>query len=535
MLRRLIINNYALIDVLDIEIPGHLVIITGDSGAGKSILLGALSLLMGGRFDAGVIKDPSRNCVVEAQFDDHIVRRVITPAGRSRVFIDDEPASVEEVRSLSSKELDIHSQNSQILLGSDSFRLSVLDGFARNEHLLEEYRGLYEAHTRALRRLVDVKKLREQKEREREFTEFRYSQLKGAGLQEGELEETEARQKTLANAEEIKEALLQATELLSGSDGAAEARLREAIRLLQKISSHYPQAEELAWRLSSCRIELKDIADTVESAQESVEASPELLQKTEERIALIYDLMRRNDASGERELIEIRDNYRRELEMADDLSQQEAILAEEERKADAACSQACARLTQSRLSHLESLSEYLQQAIRSLDMPQATFRVECETLDGRTENGCEKVRFMFSSTSSARPVDISHAASGGEISRVMLCIKALLAQHKALPTVIFDEIDTGMSGSLADKVGRKIVDISKEIQVIAITHLPQVAAKGGAHYLVYKEYLPQGALSRIRRIEGQERVKEIARMISGSSISGEALAAARVLLDESDK
>ena len=535
MLSRLIINNYALIDVLDIEIPGHLVIITGDSGAGKSILLGALSLLMGGRFDAGVIKDSSRNCVIEAQFDDHIVRRVITPAGRSRIFIDDEPASVEEVKSLASKELDIHSQNSQVLLGSDSFRLSVLDGFAGNGPLLEDYRRLYDAHVLAARRLDDARKLREQKEREREFTEFRYNQLQGARLREGELEETEARQKTLANAEEIKQTLLQASVLLSAGEGAVEAQLREAIRLLQKISRYYTPAEELAQRLSSCRIELKDIADTVESAQDAIEASPEALQQAEERIAQIYDLMRRNDAAGEKELIEIRDNYRRELDLTDDLSRQEELLAEEERRADAACSLACERLSQSRQAHLAPLSDYLQLAIRSLDMPQATFKVECETLPNRTETGCEKVKFMFASTASGRPADISRTASGGEISRVMLCIKALLAQHQELPTVIFDEIDTGMSGGLADKVGRKIVDISKEIQVIAITHLPQVAAKGDAHYLVYKEYLPQGAFSRIRRIEGQERVEEIARMLSGSSISSEALAAAKVLLDESDK
>ena len=534
MLRRLIINNYALIDVLDIEIPEHLVIITGDSGAGKSILLGALSLLLGGKFDSGVIKDASRNCVVEAQFDDHIVRRVVTPAGRSRVFIDDEPASVEAVKALASSEIDIHSQHSQLLLGSEDFRLSVVDSFAGSEDLLKKYRSCFEAHQQAKSKLQQVRQLREQKERERDYTRFRFEQLEKAQIRPGELDEIEAQQKTLANAELIKENLIQAEEALSLSEQSVEHQIREAERLLDKISQYFTPAEELTRRLSSCRIELKDIADTIDAAQEKIDASPAALQQIEERIALLYDLMRRNDVTSEEELVAVFENYRRDLDDTDSLAHQEEALAAEERRLDALCEEACQRLSAARKAHLEQLSDYLQQDIRELDMPQAQFTVECETLSQRTASGREKVRFMFASTASGRPAEVIRTASGGEISRIMLCIKALLARHKALPTVIFDEIDTGMSGSLADKVGRKIVDISKNIQVIAITHLPQVAAKGGAHYLVYKEYLPQGALSRIRRIEGQERVSEIARMISGSSISSEAVAAAGVLLKESN-
>jgi len=535
MLKRLAINNYALIDVLDIEIPEHLVIITGDSGAGKSIMLGALSLLLGGKWDGGVIKDAGRNCVIEADFDDHIVRRVITPAGRSRVFIDDEPASLDVVRDLAAREIDIHSQNSQLLLGSEDFRLSVVDSYAGCDALAKEYKRAFEAHAEARRRLQSVHKLIEQKERERDYTQFRYDQLVAADLKEGELEQAEERQKTLANAEQIKQTLLSAGEAISAGEQSVEQQLREASKALERIERFYPAAEELAGRIESCRIELKDVSDTLDQMQENIDASAEALQSVESRIAQLYDLMRRNDAADEAELIARRDAYAADLAQADNLQQQEEALSEAERKADAICEDLCVRLSAERDKALDALSGYLQQSIRDLDMPQAQFRVECSRLPQRTASGRDNVKFMFSSSSSARMGEVSHNASGGEMSRIMLCIKSLLAEHKALPTVIFDEIDTGMSGSLADKVGRKIVEISKNIQVIAITHLPQVAAKGGTHYLVYKEYLPQGAISRIRAIEGDDRVSEIARMISGSSISNEALAAAAVLLKESNR
>ena len=534
MLRRLSINNYALIDVLELDIPEHLVIITGDSGAGKSIMLGALQLLLGGRFDASVIKDESRNCIVEAQFDDHIIRRVVNPAGRSRSFIDDEPATLEAVRELASREIDIHSQNSQALLSSDDFRLSVVDSYAGNGDLLTKYRKAYDAAGDLRRRLQQVRSLRENKERERDYVKFRYEQLCAASLKAGELEELEEKQKTLANAEQIKETLVQASSVISSGEQSVEQSLRDAARSLQKISAYFPAAEELSHRIDSCRIELKDVASTLEDSQERIDASPQALQQTEQRIAQLYDLMHRNDAGSEEELIAKRDAYEQDLKATDDLSQQEVALAADFEKADAECAALAAQLTKSRTAALAPLSDYLQQAIRELEIPQAQFRLEALPLQQRNRSGAENIRFLFSSTAAAKPVDLSQNASGGEISRIMLCIKSLLAQHKALPTVVFDEIDTGTSGSLADKMGRKIVEISKNIQVVAITHLPQVAAKGDAHYLVYKEYLPQGAVSRIRQVSGQERVGEIARMISGSSVTPEAMAAARVLLDESD-
>jgi DNA repair protein RecN (Recombination protein N) len=311
--------------------------------------------------------------------------------------------------------------------------------------------------------------------------------------------------------------------------------LREAVRSLQKIGDVFPAAADAASRIESCRIELRDVSDTLESLQEGIDASPEALQQTEGRLALLYDLMRRNDVDTVEALIEVRDQYAAELESADDLVQREEQLKADADAADMECSRLCAMLTESRKAVTEALSGHLQEDIRQLDIPQGQFRVELVPLGRRTRSGAENAQFLFSSTASAAPADLKQHASGGELSRIMLCIKAMLARHKALPTVIFDEIDTGTSGSLADKIGSKIVEISENIQVIAITHLPQVAAKGGAHYLVYKEYTDSGAKSCIRLLQGTDRVREIARMISGSSVTAEAEAAARVLLNQSDK
>ena len=535
MLKRLYINNYALIDVLDMEIPEHLVIITGDSGAGKSIMLGALSLLLGGRWDGSAIRDESRNCVIEAEFSDHILRRVITPAGRSRAFIDDEPATLEAVRALAAGEIDIHSQNGQLLLSSEDFRLDVVDSYAGCTSLAEEYRAAYEAHAEILRQLEAVRLERAKSEKERDYIQFRYDQIAAAGIKAGELEEAEALQKSLANAGQIMQTLQSACDAISGGELAVEQQLRESVRSLEKIANFLPEAEALSQRMESCRIELKDLCDTMEQLQEGIDASPENLERVESRIAQIYDLIHRNDASDEADLLSKQEAYAAALAQTDSLQSRENELSRREQQADEACEELCKKLSEARAKAAGPLSEYLQQSIRELEMPKAQFSVELELLPARGRRGRDAARFLFCSTASGRKAEASRNASGGEMSRIMLCIKSLLARHKALPTIIFDEIDTGMSGGLADKVGRKIVEISKSIQTIAITHLPQVAAKGGAHFLVYKEYLPDGgAISRVRPLQGDERTAEIARMISGSNISAEALAAAKVLLDESD-
>lgn len=531
MLRRLSISNYALIDVLDIEVPEHLVIITGDSGAGKSILLGALALLLGGKTDSLVHRDQSRNCVIEAEFDDHIVRRVISPAMRSRVFIDDEPATLEQIRALAMQKVDIHSQNSQLLLDNAQFRLSVVDSYAGTAALLSEYQEAYSRHSALEREWKEICLRRQEAERNRDYNQFRWQRLDAASLEAGELERLEAEQATLANSELIKETLACALAILSEGEESMDSRLKSVGHSFGKITDCLPGSEELRQRIESCRIELKDIAASLEDSFHTVDSAPDRLDAVENRIALIYDLMQKNGADSYDRLLEIRDAYKDELSATDDLSQQEAALAAEVAKADNECSRLCSRLSEAREAVLEKLSGSLQSAIRELEMPRARFEVKVERKAERTPSGADDVIFAFSSAGEPSLKDLTKCASGGEMSRIMLCVKSLLAEKAEMPTVIFDEIDTGISGALADKVGQKIVAMGEHAQVIAITHLPQVAVKGSAHFLVYKEYGEQSASSHIRKIEGEERVEEIARMISGSTITPEALAAARVLLD----
>ena len=532
MLRRLSISNYALIDVLDIEFPEHLVIITGDSGAGKSILLGALALLLGGKTESAVHRDQSKNCVIEAEFDDRIVRRVISPAMRSRVFIDDEPATLEQVRALALEKVDIHSQNSSLLLESAQFRLSVVDSFAGTESLLAEYQKAYDKHSALKKELEELLARQKEAEQNREYNQFRWQRLDAASLKEGELEGLEAEQAVLANSELIKETLASALDSLSEGEQSVAARLKQAGHSMGKIASCLQEAENLQQRIESCRIELKDIASSIEENFRAVDSAPDRLDAVEERIALIYDLMQKNGAENYDRLLEIREQYRRELSSTDDIVRQAEQAAASATRAEEECTRLCAALSAARMEVGKQLSDLLQSSIRELEMPQARFEVQIVQNVERSRMGGDKVVFAFSSSGEPSLKELTKCASGGEMSRIMLCIKSLLAEKAEMPTVIFDEIDTGISGALADKVGQKIVAMGSSAQVIAITHLPQVAVKGNAHFLVYKEYAEQGAQSHIRKIEGSERVEEIARMISGSTITPEALAAARVLLEK---
>ncbi|MCF0172154.1 MAG: DNA repair protein RecN [Bacteroidales bacterium] len=531
MLRRLSIQNYALIDVLDIEIPEHLVIITGDSGAGKSILLGALALLLGGKADVGVIRDPHRNCVVEAEFNDLTVRRVVTPAGRSRVFVDDEPATMEQIKSIARSYVDIHSQNSQLLLADAAYRLSVVDACAGNEDLRRSYAVAYDALSDAQRELAQLESRIAESSRQEDYIRFQYERLVQAKLKEGELQELEEEQRTLANATEIKEGLSSSLEELSYGESSVASKLKSVHHTLERLSRYTAEAAGLASRVESCRIELKDISSSLDALQDSIEASPGRLETVENRISMLYDLMGKHGAGSVEELIALRTQYESQLAETDDFAnKKETLLAEMDVRRDTVARLAKA-LALSREQAAKELSAALQEEIRALDMPRAAFDITLSKLDELGRSGGEAVEFMFSSAGDDLLKPISKCASGGEMSRIMLCVKSHLAGKSEMPTVIFDEIDTGISGSLADKVGKKIVEMGRDTQVIAITHLPQVAVKGNAHYLVYKEYGENAATSHIRQIEGDERVREIARMISGSEITPEAMANARVLLE----
>jgi DNA repair protein RecN (Recombination protein N) len=533
MLRRLLIENYALIDHLDMTFPGDLVIITGETGAGKSILLGALSLALGGRSDVSVLKDRTRNCVVEAIFEEDgreiPFRRVVTPQGRSRSFIDDEPASVEQLREAASRLIDIHSQHQQLLLAEKGFQREVLDYYAGITSGVEDCGRDWREFLAVQKEVEALKEQIAERNRSRDYLEFQFAQLEDASLREGELEELEEEQDRLAHGEAVKEQVARVEQLFDGEGLSLEARLKEMTVALDRVTSHYPEFGPLRERLDAARIELKDIHEEVGLRGERIVFSPNRLAAVDARLSQLYGLLRKYDVPTVAELIALRDQISAGLGFAVDL---ELSLERQQKMVDALKEQfekLAGLIHAVRLKKAPGLSALLQELIRSLEMPQARFSVQVTERPVAGPDGKDEVCFLFDANDRGLQ-PLSKCASGGELSRIMLCIKSLLAQYKGMPTLIFDEIDTGISGSVAEKMGRMIAGMGERMQLFAITHLPQVASKGASHYLVYKENGPDGARTGIRRIEGEERVREIARMLSGEDITPEALANAAVLL-----
>lgn len=549
MLKSLHIENYVLIDSLEVDFPEGLIIITGQTGAGKSIILGALSLLMGGKADASVISEEGGSCVVEGVFitkestvrdildnndiewngGELVIRRTVASTGRSRSFVNDSPVSVGVLQELASLLVDIHSQHQGLLLTDRRFQLRMLDAYASNSKLLESCAA-------AWTRLQDIKselekvyaQIRKANE-EKDYLQSRFKQLDEARLVVGELEELEAEQKRLANAEQIKEALSGINSCFyPHGESSISSFLKEAERLLGHIRDYVPEAEELSERIASARIELDDISGTIQTIDSRIELSPERLEKVEERMSLLYDLMKRHSCASIAELIEKRDSLASSIDHSSSLEEQRAELEKELSTAENTYNEIAAAIGASRKKVLKSFAESIEQSLRELELDKALFEVKLSTSNAGP-TGCDEIQFLFSSTGS-NPVDVAKCASGGEISRIMLCLKAIMAKYSNMPTMFFDEIDTGVSGSVADKMGSMICRMGESMQVFAITHLPQVAAKGKAHYLVAKSMAGNRVLSTINKIDGEARLYEIARLLSGSTITPEAVANAGTLL-----
>ena len=533
MLRRLLIENYALIDHLDITFPDGLVIITGETGAGKSILLGALSLALGGRSDVSVLKNRTRNCVVEAVFEEdgreRPFRRVISPQGRSRSFIDDEPAGVEQLRAEASALVDIHSQHQQLLLAERGFQQRVLDSYTGLNGQVAAYGRLWQQWLDAQKALRDLDARIAAARREKDYLEFQFKQLDEARLRDGELEALEEEQGRLAHGESVKEQLSRVEQLFEGEEISLETSLKEMASALDRVTPYFPEFEELRKRLDSSRIELRDIRDEIATRGERISYSPQRMEEVDARLSLLYSLLRKFDAETVTDLIALRADIASRLSAGMDDELDRERLQKQVDSLKAACEKAAEDLHKARVKAAPGLSGLLQERIRSLEMPRARFSVEVKAKAEAGPDGKDEIAFLFDANERGLQ-PLSKCGSGGELSRIMLCIKSLLAQYQGMPTLIFDEIDTGISGSVAEKMGRMIAAMGERMQVFAITHLPQVASKGTAHYLVYKETGPDGARSGIRPLEGPERVREIARMLSGSDITPEALANAAVLL-----
>ena len=557
MLSRLHVRNYVLIDSLEIDFPEGLIIITGQTGAGKSIILGALSLVMGAKADAAMVSEGADNCVVEAEFDmgaeeyelkaildenevewedGHlIIRRVVNRSGRSRAFINDSPVSVQTLQDISSRLIDIHSQHQTLLLSDRQFQMGILDYFAGNGELLDRCSQLWRNQNSLKSELSVLDSRIARLASEKDYNEAQFRQLEAASLRDGELLELEEEQKQLANAEDIKTGLSAVEELFTAASSSGEmlsldASLKEAGRQLSKVSRFMPAAADLSERVDSCRRELDDILSEVSSMNMRIDMSEDRLMQVEDRMSLIYSLFQKHGCRTEQELIALRDNL---SEMLFDSTQLEERRADILRKLDEVTKElesVAGELSNSRRSAAGNFAASIQDSIRGMELPYAVFEVE--VLEAPISvNGSDMVQFRFSS-SGRNPVDVAKCASGGEMSRIMLALKAMRARFANMPTMIFDEIDTGVSGSVADKMGSVICDMGSYMQVFAITHLPQVAAKGTAHYLVSKDVdeASSKAVSTIKRLSDDQRVLEIARMLSGSVLTDAAIANAESLL-----
>ena len=544
MLTHLSVENYALIDHLEVEFDSHLNIITGQTGAGKSILLGALSLLLGARNEGAAIKDNSRNCVVEAQFDisglnleqlfeqfdiDYepqiTIRRVITPAGKSRAFIADQPVQLSTLKSIGEYLIDIHSQHSNLILASESFRLGALDTIAGATALREQYNAAYSELGKAQQALSSAKATLASARKEEEWLRYQVDELRSASLKSGEEEELEGKISTLANAESITEAFGLLHQALTDEQTGVIMQLVQRAKALKGVAEHYADAESAAERLTSVVIELQDLDSTAEEVVEKIEADPELLDKYNNRLELLYNLRRKHRAESLDELIDISNRYSKQLESIDRADENIAELE----AAVAACQKRASEVAEAIYNAHKAAAPAFEQGVESIlhkvGMANSRFTIDFQRVE-LCPTGSEQISFLFSANEGVTVRPIEKIASGGEMSRVMLALKSIISRSLALPTIIFDEIDTGVSGSVANAVGEVIAELSATMQVIDITHLPQVASKGNRHYLVYKSE----STTNMRQLTDDERVTEIANMLSGENITEAAIAQAKILL-----
>ena len=552
MLQFLTIENYALIDHLEFRPGQGLTVITGETGAGKSIIMGALGLILGQRADAKAVRSGAGKCVIEAQFDISaydleaffaqndleydasatIIRREIYATGKSRAFVNDTPVQLPLLRELGSHLIDIHSQHQNLLLGQDAFQLSVVDALAHNQAEYASYRAAYDqlkAHDSKL------KALRAQAERdaqEADYIRFQFSQLDEANLVEGEQEELEAEQELLSHAEDIKSCLCQMHEGLDGEGDAVVQMLKSVSQKAHELSRIYPDIAEIAQRLESDYIDLKDIADEVDSRSEEVNYDPQRLEQVEERLSLLYSLQKKHGKSSVEELIQLRDELFERIQHIDNSDEEIIELEQQVKRLAAEATRLAAILTDTRKRAAQQLQKDLIARVTYLGMPNLRFQVSITPLDSLSPSGSDSLEFLFSANKNQPLRPAGEVASGGEISRLMLGIKSLVASARTLPTIIFDEIDTGVSGDIADRMGSVMKELSSHLQVITITHLPQVAGKGNQHFRVFKADTDEQTITHIEQLSSEQRIQEIARMLSGSDITPEALANARTLITE---
>lgn len=550
MLRSLYIQNYALIEKLDIDFGSGFSVITGETGAGKSIILGAIGLLLGQRADVKSIRQGAAKCVIEARFeiagygmrpffeeneleyeDECILRREVYASGKSRAFINDTPASLVQMKELGEQLIDVHSQHQNLLLNKEGFQLNVLDILAHDEEELNNYQSLHREWKQVQQDLEDLIVLAEQNKADEDYIRFQLEQLEEAHLAEGEQEELEQEAEMLSHAEEIKAGLYRVEQSFASDEGGLLSYLKDSLNTLNNLQRVYQPAKELAERMESAYIELKDISQEVSSQGESIEFNPTRLDEVNDRLNMIYSLQQKHRVQTLEELIALTEEYRGKLSDITSYDERIAELTERKEEQYKQVKQQAEVLTKARAAAAREVEKQLAARLVPLGMPNVRFQVEMGLKKEPGLQGEDTVSFLFSANKNGVLQNISSVASGGEIARVMLSIKAMIAGAVKLPTIVFDEIDTGVSGEIADRMADMMQEMGEQNrQVISITHLPQIAARGGAHYKVYKKDSDTETNSHIRRLTDEERVEEIAHMLSGATLTEAALSNAKALL-----
>lgn len=550
MLRSLYIKNYALIDSLEIDFEPGFSVITGETGAGKSIILGALSLILGQRADMKAIKQGESKCVIEGSFDvsaydlrafceekgidydpdSYILRREILSTGKSRAFINDSPVSLTDLKELGSQLIDIHSQHQNLLLSDTRFQMQVVDALAGNKDLLSRYQQAFHQYKQSEKALAELREAVRKSKEEEDYLRFQIESLTEAALQEGEQEELENELETLTHAEDIKSALFKIHSLLSDDDKGIVLGLKEGLNTSQQLAKVYARSEEIFERLQTAYIDLKDLASEMDKLANDVEFNPERLAFIESRLDLIYTLQKKYHVNTVPELLALYEEFKQKIENIESSDQQVEALEKEVHEKSEKVFALAKQLTDSRTSITDSFEKDLTDRVAYLGMPNIRFRSEIIAEKHPNIYGLDSVLFQFSANKNVPLQPVAEIASGGEISRLMLCLKSMIAGATALPTIIFDEIDTGVSGEIADKMGEVMREFGKNMQVLAITHLPQIAAKGKAHYKVYKSDDEHTTTTNLVRLSDEERLTEIARMLSGSTVTEAAIQNAKVML-----
>jgi len=553
MLKRLSISNYALIDQLEIDFEQGLTIITGETGAGKSIILGALSLILGERADSTSIRDKERKTVVEATFsiedynlevffrdndldyfdDELIVRREINPNGRSRAFVNDGVVALSTLKELMTRLVDIHSQHSNMLLSRPAFQLSILDNIAGDDEELNDYRGLYNEFKATEHQLQELRDNYDCNRSEEDYLRFQLGQLQETNLRHDEDEELEQQQRRLANATSLKEDLWKVINTLNSEDNSVLDQLQEVRNTLATAEQNLDEIAGMSERVSNALIDLKDIAQSVGAIEESLNSDPAALQQVEERLNTIYSLERKHNVKTVNELLKLQEDYEQRLAAIDSSEERITQIQEMLESQRSAALQLARTISERRKKAAGEFAATLQPLAQNLGMKNLQFHIDFKPV-ALNANGCDSVEFLFAFNKNQELMPVKDTASGGEISRLMLCIKSVIARSMNLPTIIFDEVDTGVSGEIAHKIGDMMGEISHKIQVIAITHLPQVAAHGDSHLRVFKTDTATQTVTSVQRLSDEEHVTEIARMLSGSELNQAAIDNARALINNSN-